>query len=90
MKLPPLEAIFRKHHCADFKWIKSRDIVVTAIQRYATEHTSASTVSTVDIPSDDMKGRVIGREGRTAHALRALLGAVAAAEGGRAILEIAD
>jgi ribonucrease Y len=34
---------------------KSREIVVTAIQRFATEHTSASTVSTVDIPSDDMK-----------------------------------
>jgi ribonuclease Y len=47
---------------------KSRDIVVTAIQRYATEHTSASTVSTVDIPSDDMKGRVIGREGRNIRA----------------------
>jgi ribonuclease Y len=43
---------------------KSRMIVLQAIQRYAAEHTSAHTVSTVAIPTDDMKGRVIGREGR--------------------------
>jgi len=53
---------------------KSREIVVTAIQRYATEHTSASTVSTVDIPSDDMKGRVIGREGRNIRAFEKATG----------------
>jgi ribonuclease Y len=47
---------------------RSRDIVITAIQRYAAAHTSASTVSTVDIPSDEMKGRVIGREGRNIRA----------------------
>jgi ribonucrease Y len=43
---------------------KSRDIVLTAIQRYAAAHTAESTTSTVDIPSDEMKGRIIGREGR--------------------------
>ncbi len=43
---------------------KSRRILATAIHRYAAEHTGDTTVSTVDIPSDDMKGRIIGREGR--------------------------
>jgi ribonuclease Y len=43
---------------------KGREILATALQRYAAEHTASATVSTVDIPSDDMKGRIIGREGR--------------------------
>ena len=43
---------------------KSRQILATCIHRYAAEHTADTTVSTVDIPSDDMKGRIIGREGR--------------------------
>jgi ribonuclease Y len=43
---------------------KSRQIIIQAIQRYAAEQTSDHTTSTVTIPSDDLKGRVIGREGR--------------------------
>jgi ribonuclease Y len=53
---------------------RSREIVVTAIQRYAAPHTAESTVGTIDIPSDEMKGRVIGREGRNIRAFEKATG----------------
>ncbi len=53
---------------------KSRDIMITALQRYAATHTAETTTSTVDIPNDDMKGRIIGREGRNIRAFEKATG----------------
>jgi ribonuclease Y len=53
---------------------QAREIIISAIQRYAAEHTCDSTVATVDIPSDEMKGRVIGREGRNIRAFEKATG----------------
>jgi ribonuclease Y len=53
---------------------KGREILLTAIQRYAAAHTAESTTSTIDIPSDEMKGRIIGREGRNIRAFEKATG----------------
>ena len=53
---------------------KAREITLNAIQRYAAEHTCDSTISSVEIPNDEMKGRVIGREGRNIRAFEKATG----------------
>jgi ribonucrease Y len=53
---------------------KSRDILLTAMQRYASTFASETTTSTVDIPNDDIKGRLIGREGRNIRAFEKATG----------------
>jgi ribonuclease Y len=54
--------------------IRARKIITTAMQRVASEHVSEITTSVVEIPSDEMKGRIIGRNGRNIHAFEQAAG----------------
>jgi len=69
-------AVILKHEkrTAEVCEAKVRELLLTGLHRYAASHTAETTTSTVDIPNDEMKGRIIGREGRNIRAFEKATG----------------
>ncbi|MBN1851685.1 MAG: ribonuclease Y [Pirellulales bacterium] len=69
-------AIIRKHEkqIEETCDAKAKEMLITSIQRFAAAHTAEATTSTVDIPNDEMKGRIIGREGRNIRTFEKITG----------------
>ncbi len=69
-------AILMRHqrHLAEVCEEKSRTLLLTCLHRYAASHTAETTTSSIDIPNDEMKGRIIGREGRNIRAFEKATG----------------
>jgi len=69
---------------------RARYITISAIQRFAAEHTCETVVATVDVPSDEMKGRVIGREGRNIRALEKATGVTVIVDDTPGIIQVSS
>ena len=69
-------SVLMKHqkNLSELVQTQAREMLLTAMQRYASAHTAETTTSTVDVPTDDIKGRIIGREGRNIRAFEKATG----------------